>query len=90
MFRITSAVLAKRRDMPLDRRIRNFEGRFESLTALAQAVHEVFTPDPASRRGATPVDIFGMTGGASRTTMSPTAGALDRPLSLKLRLTRLR
>ena len=85
VFRITSAALAKSRDMPLDRRIRNFEGRFESLTALAQGVRELFTIDPAPRRGATPVDVFGMTGGANRITMSPTAGALERPLSLKLR-----
>lgn len=85
VYRISSAALSGARDLPLDRRVRNFEGRFESLTALAHGVRELFTIVPAPRRGATPVNVFGATGGANRTTMSPTAGALERPLSLKLR-----
>ena len=85
VYRISSAGLSGARDLPLDRRVRNFEGRFESLTALAHGVRELFTIVPAPRQGATPVNVFGATGGANRTTMSPTAGALERPLSLKLR-----
>jgi hypothetical protein len=85
VYRIRSAAVAPRRDMPLDRLIGNFEGRFESLTALAHGVRELFTITPAPRRGETPVDVFGATGGANRNTMSPMAGALERPLSMRLR-----
>ena len=85
VYRISSAGLSGARDLPLDRRVRNFEGRFESLTALLHGVRELFTIQPAPRRGETAVNVFGATGAANRTTMSPTAGALERPLSLKLR-----
>jgi hypothetical protein len=85
VYRISSAALSGARDLPLDRRVRSFEGRFESLTALLHGVRELFTIQPAPRRGETPVNVFGATGAANRTTMSPAAGALERPLSLKLR-----